>query len=118
MVSLCVPDGELLKIGVEVVGNPQRPTRFFLRFSDAYLVHVPDTKTLQITAQNNVLSYGKDWDIRQVNPYIYHLRQGNWRDFYWKVNTFVERVYRVRNGMFGDEGGQETNLNINVESIN
>lgn len=93
------------------------PNRFFLRFADAYLVHVPGTKTLQISAQGNVLSYGQDWDIRQINPYIYDLRQANWRDFYWRVNTSLQSVYRVINGAFGRDGGQEQPLNINVETI-
>jgi hypothetical protein len=106
-----------LNITVDAVGSPEDPTRFLLRFSDAYLVHVPGTSTLQITAVGNVLSYGKDWQVKQMQPYLYHMRQNVWKGFYWKVNTSRKEVYRVRGGTFGKLGGQEEVLNITVDVV-
>ncbi len=91
--------------------------RFLLRFNDAYLVHVPNTSTLQIAAQSNVLSYGQDWQVQRLKPYLYHFRQNNWQDFYWAVNTSRGEVYRVRGGTFGNLGGQKEKLDIGVDSV-
>lgn len=86
--------------------NSDQPDRFFLRFSDAYLVHVPGTSTLQIITENNVLSYGGDWEVVQIYGYLYHMRQRNWQngDFFWKVNTSRREVYMVRHGTWGQIG--------------
>ncbi len=108
---------EVLNIGVEPVDSPDAPTRFFLRFNDAYLVYVPGNGTLQVAATGNVLSYGNDWQSVQMQPYLYHLRQNNWQGFYWKVNTSRQEVYRVEGGTFGELGGTEEVLNLTVEPI-
>ncbi len=102
---------------VVMVGLAHAPKRFLLRFSDAYLVHQPGTTTLQITAVGNVLSYGKDWQVKQMQPYLYHMRQNVWKGFYWKVNTSRKEVYWVRGGTFGKLGGQEEVLNITVDVV-
>lgn len=109
---------ELLNIGVEAIDNPDNPTRFFLRFNDAYMVYVPDSSTLQIAAASSVLSYGGDWQSEQMQPFLYHLRQNNWQDFYWKVNTSRQEVYRVGGGTFGELGGTDTALSLTVEPVN
>lgn len=82
-------------ISVDPVGDPEDPTRFLLRFSDAYLVYVPGSDTLQITAAGNVLSYGGDWSVTQDDPWVYDMSQNVWQDFHWKVNTAREIAYRV-----------------------
>lgn len=91
--------------------------RFLIHFNDAYLVHVPNSSTLQIAAQNNVLSYGQDWQVQQLKPYLYHFRQNNWQGFHWMVNTSRGEVYRVRGGSFGQLGGQQEKLDIGVDSV-
>jgi hypothetical protein len=108
---------EVLNITVEPVGNPDDPTRYLLRFSDAYLVYQPGTTTLQVTAVGNVLSYGKDWQVKKMKPYLYHMRQKVWKGFYWKVNTSREEVYKVTGGTFGQLGGQSTVLDITVDVV-
>ncbi len=108
---------EVLNIGVEPVDNPDAPTRFFLRFNDAYLVYMPGNGTLQIAAAGSVLSYGNDWQSVQMRPFLYHLRQNNWQDFYWKVNTSRQEVYRTEGGTFGELGGTDEILNVTVEPV-
>ena len=104
-----------LGIKVDVVGSTNNPDRFLLRFPDAYLAYNPGNKSLQIIAEGAVLSYGGDWEVKKMKDYLVHLRQKMWKDFYWKVNTSRKKVYKVRNGTFGQLGGQEQALNIKVE---
>lgn len=92
-------------------GQPMtKLVRFKLNFSDAYLVYVPDSGTLQIAAQGTVLSYGGDWEVKKLKGYLFHLRLKTWQDFYWKVNTSRKQVFRVRGNAFGTLGGEEKEL--------
>lgn len=90
---------------------------FSLNFPDCYLVYVPQNGTLQITANLSVLSYGSDWTVTQVYPYLYHLKLNTWQGFYWMVNTSRKEAYRVTNGTFGRVGGQQTRLNVVVDVV-
>lgn len=101
-------------VGGKVIAQEETPSRFFLRFQSAYLVHTPGGGSLQIAAEGNVLSYGRSWQVRRLKPYLYHMRQRNWQGFYWKVNTSRKKVYRVRNGTFGGYGGSSTALGTQV----
>jgi hypothetical protein len=95
-----------------------QPDRFILTFSDAYLVYVPATGTLQVTAESCVLSYGADWEAVALKPYLYHMRLKTWSGFYWKVNTSRREVYKVTGGTFGSLGGSDTKINnIAVEPV-
>ena len=91
--------------------------RFRIDFPQCSLVYVPATNILQIGASGRVLSAGTDWTVRQVYPYLYHLRLNSWSGFYWMVNTSRKEVYRVTNGTFGSIGGTQTKLNIAVETV-
>jgi hypothetical protein len=91
--------------------------RFLLRFRNGYLVYKPGSGSPQIVAQSNVLSYGNDWQIKQMKPYLFHLKQKFWKDFYWKVNTSRKEVYRIKGGTFGQYGGQSQDLNIRVDTV-
>lgn len=94
------------------------PQRFFLDFNDAHLVYVPGSKTLQITTENNVLSYGSDWKKAKVYPYLYHLKQNVWKGFYWKINTSRKEAYLVKGNNFGKIGDSSeskiNNITVNV----
>lgn len=88
------------------------PKRFFVDFTDGYLVYAPGSSTLQITAGGMVLSYGQNWEAKKLKPYLYHLRLKTWKDFFWKVNTSRKEVYKVTDGTFGALGGSETKLDF------
>ncbi len=108
----------LTNVTVDVVGNSNNPTRFLLRFKTAYLVYVPKTKTLQITTEGNVLSYGSDWQKCNLKSYLYHLKQNVWKGFYWKVNTSREQVYKITGGTFCKiSPGSSAVLNISVRVV-
>lgn len=112
-----------LLIGVMVLGmclaSPvlaQQPKQFFLDFVDAYLVYQPSTGTLQIATELMVLSYGGDWERKQLKPYLYHMRLKTWQGFYWKINTSRKEAYKVV-GTFGTMGGTETALKMGVRVV-
>lgn len=93
---------------------------FLLQFKDAYLVYEPHAVggTLQIAAELNVLSYGGDWTVARVKPYLFHMKLNSWSGFYWKVNTSQHVIVRVTGGTFGSLGGNEVAVpNVTVETV-
>lgn len=104
-----------LNINVDVTGSGNSPTRFSLRFTDAYLIYTQATRSIQIAAASTVLSYGQDWQKAEVHPYLIHIKQNNWSGFYWKVNTSTKKLYNHQGGTFGVVSpGSETLLNVPV----
>jgi hypothetical protein len=93
------------------------PKSFMLDFSDAYIVYVPGSKGLQISAQGNVLSYGSDWQKCNLKPYLYHLRHEFSQTYYWKVNTSRREAYFVSGGIYCQLGGLETKLGVVVDVV-
>ncbi len=94
------------------------PQSFFLDFQDAYLVFEPASSTLQVVAQNSVLSYGQKWNKVQLKPYLYHLRRNDWKGFFWQVNTSRKEVIMIRNGNFGRiTEGERRKLEIDVDPV-
>lgn len=123
-----VTGGEFCRIGgtrkkldmtVDVVGGSDTipPSRFVLRFQAAYLVFVPTSEALQITAEGNVLSYGNDWEKCQLKPYLYNLKQKFWRGFHWKINTGRKTVYKVTGGEFCKMEGSDTPMLMGVRVV-
>ncbi len=91
---------------------------FYLYFSKAYLVYVPSTKTLQITTEGNVLSYGSDWQKCNLKTFLYELKQNVWQGFYWKINTSKKQAWKITGAQFCQLGGTETPLaNTTVEVV-
>ena len=94
--------------------DDETPTKVRLNFNETTITYEPGQGGPQVLAGNHVLSYGDDWDVREVRSYLYHVRYTYWDDFYWKVNTSRESVYRVEGGTFGRLGGTETSANFDV----
>lgn len=92
------------------------PQRFFLDFKDAYLAFKTTTKSIQIIAESNVLSYGGDWEKCQLKPFLFHIRHKVWKGFYWKINTSRKEVYKVTGGTFCKLGGSEQKLPFTVKT--
>jgi len=119
--TFCEIGGNLqkLNIKVDVVGGSDKkhPDRFFLRFPKAYLVYEPSSKTLQISTESVVLSYGGDWDKCNLNAFTYHLKQNFWKDFFWKISTSNKKAWRVREGQFCKPGGKEQSLSVGVRVV-
>jgi hypothetical protein len=113
IVPIVVVFGALLTLlAIALPAGAAQPDRFTLKFSDAYLVYSPPTGTLQVAAESTVLSYGADWEVVTLKPYLYHLRLKTWSGFYWKV------VYKVTGGTFGTLGGTDTKIGgIAVEPV-
>ncbi|PEN12516.1 hypothetical protein CRI94_13395 [Longibacter salinarum] len=90
------------------------PAQIQLRFDETTIVYEPGWDGPQVAADNHVLSYGDDWDVREVKPFLYHVRYTYWDDFYWKVNTSRQTVYRVENGTFGRLGGESDAVSFDL----
>lgn len=108
-----------INITVEAMGGSDTtpPETIFLRFNDAYLVYSVATKSIQIAAQNNVLSYGNDWDKCNLNTTTYHLKNKFAQTFFWKVDTANKTAVEVTGGTFCGSGGSETPLNFGVRVV-
>jgi len=91
------------------------PQRVFVDFKDAYLAYKMSTKSIQVIAELNVLTYGDDWDKAQVKPFLFHIKQKNWQGFYWQVNSSKKEVSRITGGTFGQMSGNHQKLNIKVD---
>lgn len=104
-------------VSVSVFANTNQPDRFKINFSNAYIVVTPGVLSMQIAAEGNVLSYGNDWQIVQVNPFLYHMKQQNWQGFYWQVNTSRKEVNKVTGNFFGTLGGNHQKLPMNVSVV-
>lgn len=99
-------DEEPLDIIVEIVGDDKSPDWFYLRFDQAYIVRSKDG-TFQIASQNNVLSYGLDWEVAEVSPDLFQIKQDYWQSFFWEIDTTKSEAVRVEGGTFGlSYGGQ------------
>lgn len=94
---------------------------FRLQFKDAYLVYEPHPSgpgTLQITAELNVLSYGTDWTVSRLKPYLFHLKLNSWSGFFWMVNTSRHEIFRVTGVSFGSLGGTQTPVpSVTVDTV-
>ena len=87
--------------------SAQAPNRFFLNFSDTHLIYnIPDNATM-VNAAGSLLSMDRDWEVKQLKPYLFHVRMKFWKGFFWKVDTKLKRVYKVIEGTFGSLGGSE-----------
>lgn len=103
---------------VDVVGDPNNPTRFLLRFKNAYLAYIVSSKSIQVIAEAMVLSYGGDWQKCQLKPYLYEIRQNVWKGFYWKINTGKKEAVRIRGAAFCGLGGTYEKLNVGIRVYN
>jgi hypothetical protein len=102
-------------LGCKPTAVAAAPKRFLLNFKDAYLVYSTGSNSIQITTQNNVLSYGQDWQKKQLKPYLYDLKQNVWKGFYWRVNTSRKIIRRMTGnnfGKIGDSGSQLTGISV------
>ena len=59
----------------------------------------------QLAAAGAVVSYGADWEVTRLRPFLFHVRLRTWRGFHWAVNTSRREAYEVRGGRFGRIGG-------------
>lgn len=89
-----------------------------LQFADAYLGYLPASQTLQVIAEQNVLSYGSDWTKLKVSPHLFHLKRNNWSGFFWAVDTSAGQLHRVTGAAFGSTGGTQTAVpNVTVQVV-
>lgn len=112
-------DRKKLDVTVDVVGGEgdRQPDRFFLRFSDSYLVYLPAADEMQIAGQGHVLSRGEDWERCRIYPYLFNLRLKTWQGFHWKVNTSRKQAWKTTGGSFCRIGGSDAELRMGVRVV-
>ncbi len=111
-------------LGVAAVGgsDTEAPDNFIVEFRSVAVVANAKAKRIFVTAPvlkgqpSTILVYGDTWQFAETKPFLFHLRLRTWPDFYWKVNTARQEVYRVKDGTFGELGGTDTKLKAKVVS--
>lgn len=88
-----------------------------LKIPSSYLSYEPDTGNLLIITEGGILSYCKDWEVKQLGPKFYHIRYKKWNKYYWKIDTRSMQAYSVKDGDFGLQGGNEKSMNLKVHVI-
>ena len=109
----------LTSLKVRETGDVNDPNGYAIDFQEIYLVSNKD-RILEITFGESILSYGKDWEVIRLQPYIFQLRQENWArgKFYWQVNTWDRTVREISGDGFGTiRGDEETVLDFAVEAV-
>jgi hypothetical protein len=97
--------------------DTQPVKRMLIHFNDLDLTFTPDGKTVQAGTNGMVLTYGQDWEVKVLKPFLYHLRQKNWTGFHWQVNSSRKEAAKVTGVEFGTMGGTHTPLKCTVQVV-
>lgn len=101
-------------IDTNQTGNRDETMTF--RLEKTYIVFKATDGLFQLGARGAVLSYGEEWQVKQIGPKQYHLQRGGWGDFFWLIDTFLGHAYTVENGRFGQRGGRQRVLQARIET--
>jgi len=70
----------------------------------------PRNMTVFLSLPGNAVFRGDDWELKRVDPRLYHLRSVQWKDDFWAVDIAEKKAYRIAGGVFGTAGGRKTPL--------
>lgn len=99
-----VPD-YLGSISVKTSGKKgQDPQEIRLTFNPGHMLYDLNTKRFLITGANTVLSYGEDWDCKEVSYMVFQFRRKDWKKIYWEFD-YVKGQYYKKTGVFGSLKG-------------
>ena len=99
-------------------GDTAMPQRFFIDVDSLNITFSPqEPHTVQISVGDKVVSYGQDWEVKKLKPYLFQLRQENWKDFFFQVNTSRNKVQKITGGTFGQLGGKREYLRGRVKAV-
>jgi len=102
--------GETGTVVKDIIFNPSDV--IILIFTSSYLEIDTRNGTATLILGETELASKEDFELKQVSPSIFHLREKFWKNFFWKIDSEKKKVYLVREGNFGTlEGGKETALN-------
>ena len=101
-----------------VYGSTAMPQRFFIDVDSLNITFSPQAPhTLQIAVGDRVVSYGQDWEVKKLKPYLFQLRQENWKGFFFQVNTDRKMAQKISGGTFGQLGGKRSYLRGRVKAV-
>lgn len=86
----------------------------YVRFPNASLEYIPATKSMKIKTAAAVLADGADWVMCNLTNSQYHLKEGLWSFFYWKIDTLQKRAWRVTGKPFCKPHGLGETLTTSV----
>ena len=84
--------------------KPSGVKSFKLSFPEFAMTLIPSKRSVQFSVKGTVVSYGRDWEVRVFSPSKFHLRQKNWKGFFWSYDGrkgYVEKVIKGTFGRFG-----------------
>lgn len=116
--AFCKPGGSdhSLAIKVRVQGGSLTapPARFTLELSQTTMRFEPAARKFELLAHGRPIFYLPFWKACKLKSYLFQLHCTLWQDQFWQVDTYRRTVSRIRNGTFGSEGGEATQLPLTV----
>ena len=110
-----VKNGDRRKLPADVLVIGRGNVRLGMgKSANPYLVFVPGSDEFQVVAFGHVLHDDAGWSRAQPESHIFHLKNRNWRGFFWKVDTNRKLLTMVKAGTFGGGGGTEHRLPYKV----
>jgi hypothetical protein len=106
------------KPAAPVVSAPvakKAPQQLALDLKDIHLAYKKSFDSLQILTGSDVISHGSDWEKCRLKPHLYHIRQENWNNFFWEIDTAKKEVYKVNSGEFCRASGDKRKIPAAVE---
>lgn len=107
-----------LKMKVIVTGGSKAamPTKVVIQPSDTKLKFIPKTREFVITMQGYPITHLPYWRVCTESTSVYYFKHLIWKDFFWKLDSFLKSVSRVTKGTFCKEGGEVLKLDMKVET--
>ncbi len=97
---------------VKTIGKKgQDPQEIRLTFNPGQMLYDFNTKRFLITGADTVLSYGEDWDCKEVSYMVLQFRRKDWKKFYWEFD-YVKGQYQKKTGVFGSRKGVTSKKSI------
>ena len=89
---------------IRSTGKTKDVKRFKVSFPDFAMTIVPSKRQVQFSVRGMVVSYGRDWTVKSISKSVFHLKQANWKGFYWQYDGRRGSLEVVRGGRFGRYG--------------
>ena len=94
---------------------PPPPKRFVLNLTETSLTYQPRNFGLELTGYGAILSDGRDWQKCRIKIQIHQLRQVEWKDSFWELNTDEQRVWNITGIDFCKKGGSAKKLKLKMK---
>lgn len=109
-----------VKVNVEVNGGSKvsPPSKFVLNLGATLLTYEPAERKFRLNTVSNQIAYPPFWKCVRLQNHIYQMQHELWKNYYWEVDTFRNKVTKVTGGKLGEQGGgteEPVNVKVTVE---